>query len=97
MEKFGERDLIPASKIEGSRWAKADCVALSLVEEDKENNVQLTLTGDEFLSTPMSRQRMFRDFLMHLAYINPYLAQIEDSSRSHLQVLKKHPWGYGVY
>ena len=88
MERFGERDMIPANEIEGIRWAKADCVALGLVEEDAENNVQLTLTGDEFLSTPMSRQRMFRDFLMHLAYINSYLAQIEDSSRSHLQVLK---------
>jgi hypothetical protein len=89
MEKFGDREIIPVSELEEIRWAKSDCIQLGLVEEDEEqNSVQLTLTGDEFISNQLSRARVFRDCLSSLVYIDRYLAQVESKRKNHLEVLK---------
>jgi hypothetical protein len=88
LKKFGEREMIPVSELEGIRWAKSDCIQLGLIKEDEENNVQLTLTGDEFISNQLSRPRVFRDFLLSLDYIHKYLEHIENTKKSHLDVLK---------
>lgn len=89
LEKFGEQEIIPVSELEEIRWAKSDCIQLGLIEEDEDNNtVQLTLTGDEFISNQLSRSRIFRDFLLSLDYIDQYLSQIQDREKNHLEVLK---------
>jgi len=88
MEKFGEQETIPVSELEDRRWAKSDCIRLGLIEEDEENNVQLTLTGDEFISNQMCRPRVFRDCLLSLDYIDQYLGHIKDRGKKHLEVLK---------
>lgn len=88
MEKFGDREVIPVSELGKRRLAKADCIQLGLIEEDEENNVQLTLAGDEFIVNQLSRTRVFRDFLLGLAYIDQYLACIGEGKKGHLDVLK---------
>jgi len=88
MEKFSEREIIPAYELKGIRWAKSDCIQLGLIEEDQENNFRLTLTGDEFISNQLSRQRVFRDCISGLVYIDQYLAQIESREKTHIEVLR---------
>ena len=79
---------MPVSELEEIRWAKSDCIEIGLIKEDDDNNVQLTLTGEEFISNQLTRPRVFRDFLLSLDYIDQYLAQIEAKEKSHLVVLK---------
>lgn len=88
MDKFGIEEAIPVADLEEMRWAKADCIQLSLIEEDDEKNVRVTLTGDEFISNELTRPRVFRDCLQNLDYIEQYLAQIQNKGKSHLKVLK---------
>jgi hypothetical protein len=88
MESFGEREIIPASELQRIRWVKSDCIQIGLIEEDKEKNAHLTLSGNEFILNQLSRPRFFRDFLLDLDYVNKYLTHIENQQRSHLESLK---------
>lgn len=88
MEKFDKQEAISVSELEDMRWAKSDCIKLGLIEEDDENQVRLTLTGEEFKSNQLCRPRVFRDCLLSLGYIDKYLGQIENKGVRHLDVLK---------
>ena len=89
MQKLNNRDVITDSELKPIRWAKTDCIKLSLIEEVNQNNIRLTLTGEEFISNQISRPRVFRNLLLSLSYINEYLKEIEDTKKVHIEVLKK--------
>lgn len=88
MEIFGDQETISVIKLEDVRWTKADCIRLGLIEEDDQNNFLLTLTGNEFITNPMCRPRVFQDCLMSLDYISQYLEQVTYKEKRHLEVLK---------
>ena len=50
LEKFSKRETVPVSELEEIRWAKSDCIQLGLIKEGDGDNLQLTLTGEEFIS-----------------------------------------------
>lgn len=86
MEKFRQEEIIPFNEFQEIR--RADCIQLGLLEEDEEGNLQLTLTGDEFLSNELGRARIFKDCLKNLDYMERYLSHIGNQEKKHLDVLK---------
>jgi len=85
--KFAQHPTLLSRELEEK--ARFDCTQLGLIEIAKSEIYQLTPTGRVFLSDPMMRPKVFREFLMGLNYIDVYLRQIEYTSDSHIDVLRR--------
>jgi Restriction endonuclease/Novel STAND NTPase 1 len=88
MEKFRQKDSTKKTAISSQQLI--DCMKLGLIEFDQSKDfLKITDLGRIFVSDPIERIKIIKNFLLSLPYVHYYMNFIEVSRRRNMDVFKQ--------